>query len=207
MHEALPDSICNQVDNLRSEALKARRNGGVSKLELLYHLLPGDDRRLSERCTIQQAADEFGVVRKTVEDELQDLHSIGVLNRTNQSYRFSIADSYRSNSSELKEADAVRADGGSPIERPSSTAFYTLSQRASGSQKTDLLDYSKAMPMLPIAVLLASSVAALVGSASSVVMVVSVCLVFLMGSLAKMLTESPLTMVDKLISDSNIAMQ
>jgi len=158
MYAAIPDTIKEQADNLWEEAQNATDQGGLPKLTVIYHLQPGDDRRLGSMCTIQGVAKEFDVSRKTAGDKIRDLESSGILDkRPTRSYAVCISKRHWSAIDESSSSNRMVSDGGPQITSDMTPAYSRPSQQPSADTESDpapgvaeLADLSDGLPSLSI---------------------------------------------------------
>ena len=201
MHSALPDAIQEQVDNLWPEAVSARANGGLAKLELIYHLLPGDDRRLEAMCTIQEIADEFGVSRKTAGKKIRELESDEILiKKATKSHAACIAAEYWNLTNAPEQSSTLRSDGGAQITTDMTTACGGLPQQSgveyyidTASDAVKLVDRSAGSPIVPIVVGVGCCLATIapVGASLPIAVLLIPITVWMLYEYAKMPTQRP----------------
>lgn len=157
MFDSVPDRIQEQVDNVERQARNARNQGGLPKIELIYHLLPGDDRRLGSMCTIKEVMNEFDQTRTTAGDAIRELASNGVLaKKPKRSFSFCIANDHWNMGAASERTASLRSDGGSQITTEPTTAYDGTSQQGSvgyhidtASDAVELIDFSAGSPRVP----------------------------------------------------------
>lgn len=162
-YKSIPDAIRDQDGELGKEALNAHNQHGLPKLELIYHLLPGDDdddRRLGSMCTISEVENEFDVSRRTAGKKIRELVSSGVLDKhPDHSSTYCINEDYWSVIDESNELASMRTDGGVQTASDITLSYGKTSQQASvengtvrASDEVDLIDFSTGSPIAPIIV-------------------------------------------------------
>lgn len=211
MLDEIPDSIIHKMDN---PLIESATSDVESSLCLLYHMLPAEDRRLNPLCTPKDVEDEFDMCNEVANSKLDNLVEDGILTKSEHKARgYTFASDHWRDVGEMSDNHGVVFDGGSmtyEIHSPtptseshgsdSSTPPQVQCHQDPQNEKTQLLDRSRGMPLLPLSVMVAASGIALLTSTSSVVLVVSTCLVFLLASVAKML-EPPTAVFNTFTDD------
>jgi len=212
MHSSIPDAIKEQTAvDLMEEGQNALDQYGLPKLTVIYHLLPGDDRRLGSMCTTQELMDEFGVSRKTAAGKIQDLEDSGILHRRpTRSHTVCIHKQHWSAIEDASFSDQVRRH--EPLQIPDDIrpAYTRPSQQDPADTESDptssvveLADLSEGLPSLPIGIGVVCTVLGLSPAGPSSVLAVGLLITTLLALVecAKLPNHSPRETLDLLQSE------
>ncbi|WP_277542875.1 helix-turn-helix domain-containing protein [Haloarcula laminariae] len=145
MYDELPGAIQNQLESpaAREEGFfKSYVQDGLSNIELVYHLIPGLDRRLDPPCTVQQVATEFDVSGTAVRNTLNNLVEDGILHENDrESDSYLISPDYWDAIGGSPEPKELIQDGGKPITSDHPSAVATTIKAEGSAPETSSVQY------------------------------------------------------------------
>lgn len=133
MYKKLPTELQTQLDTPKPRAdntpLQSIRQDGLAKIELVYHLCPGPDRRLETLCTVDDVATELNVSEETARKKLAKLVDKGILHVSEeQAYTYSISPDHW-NVIDPPEATKLLEDGGIPMTEDPPSSIESTDQK------------------------------------------------------------------------------
>ena len=173
MYQELPAAIQDQFkppEIGEGNAFNARVQDGLPDIELVYHLIPGPDRRLDPPCTVQKIAAEFDISEEAARHSLNKLADKGVLYKDDcKGHSYLISPDYWDTIGASSEPAKLLRDGGIPTTNSHPSAASTTKTKKNTVAETDsaqshlgdssldrhnecpLVDFSDGEPTVPVA--------------------------------------------------------
>lgn len=145
MYQELPAPIQGRLESptlSEGESFNSTVQDGLPKVKLVYHLIPGRDRRLDPRCTVQQVATEFALSEQAARETLNGLADDGIVHKDDcEKHSYLISPDYWDDIGGPPEPEQLMQDGGIPMasEQPSPVATTTI--RTDPAPEADSVQY------------------------------------------------------------------